>query len=280
MAYGDLTTLADVKAWLQTGQNPFPATDDALLQRLITAASQFIQSWLGRQIAAADWLEVRDGTGGQLMVLANSPITAVLSLSIDGLTIPAALADGGFDAGYTFTPTELALRGYVFTRRPQNVIVTYTAGYQTIPPDLAQACTELVCLRHRERSRIGEVSKALGGGETVTFSQKDMSDDVKTTLMSYRVAAPAGLARRLAPTMTDAALLAGAFVITPTIAGDMAFLARLDALPAAMRAALAAESNRLARVRHRFRLPGGRTAGVPPAISAAVETALQQVFRQ
>jgi hypothetical protein len=48
MAYGDLTTLADVKAWLQTGQNPFPATDDALLTRLITAASQFVQSWLGR----------------------------------------------------------------------------------------------------------------------------------------------------------------------------------------------------------------------------------------
>jgi hypothetical protein len=31
MAYGDLTTPADVKAWLQTGQNPFPVTDDALL---------------------------------------------------------------------------------------------------------------------------------------------------------------------------------------------------------------------------------------------------------
>src|SRR5690242_16931906 len=45
MAYGDLTTLSDVKAWLQTGQNPFPATDDALLARLVTAASEFIQNW-------------------------------------------------------------------------------------------------------------------------------------------------------------------------------------------------------------------------------------------
>ena len=210
MAYSDLTTLADVKAWLQTGQNPFPATDDTLLTRLITAASQFIQSWLNRQIAMADWLEVRDGTGGQLMVLANSPVAAVLSLSIDGLAIPPAPVDGGYGAGYTFTPTELALRGYVFTRRPQNVIVTYTAGYPTAPPDLAQACIELVCRRYRERSRVGEVSKALGGGETVTFSQKDMSEDVRTMLLPYRVAAPAGLARRLAPTMTDTALLTAA----------------------------------------------------------------------
>jgi hypothetical protein len=48
MAFGDLCQLSDVTAWLQTGQNPFPATDDALLTRLITAASQFIQSWLQR----------------------------------------------------------------------------------------------------------------------------------------------------------------------------------------------------------------------------------------
>jgi len=211
MGYGDLTTLADVKAWLQTGQNPFPATDDALLQRLISAASEFIQNWLGRQIAAADWVEVRDGTGGQLMAFANIPVTAMLSLSIDGLTIPAAPAGGGFGAGYTFTPTELALRGYVFTRRPQNVIVTYTAGYDTTPSDIAQACIELVCLRYRERTRIGEVSKSLGGGETVSFSQKDMSDTVKTLLSQYRAVAPAsGFARRLAPTATDAALLGAA----------------------------------------------------------------------
>src|SRR3954452_12515063 len=106
MAYGDLTTLVDVKAWLQTGQNPFPATADPLLQRLIAAASELIQTWLGRQIASADWLEIRDGTGGQLMAFANIPVTAVLSLSIDGLTIPPAATDGGFGAGYTFIPTE------------------------------------------------------------------------------------------------------------------------------------------------------------------------------
>ena len=60
MAFGDLTTLADVKAWLQTGQAAFPATDDALLTRLVTAASQYIQTWLNREIASADFLEVRD----------------------------------------------------------------------------------------------------------------------------------------------------------------------------------------------------------------------------
>ena len=211
MAFGDLTTLDDVKTWLQTGQSAFPDTDDALLTRLITAASQFIQLWLQRQIALGDWQEVRDGTGGQRLAFASIPVTAVLSLSIDGLAIPPAPADGGFAAGYVFTPTELALRGYVFTRRAQNVFVTYTAGYAVTPPDIAQACIELVALRYRERTRIGEVSRAVGGGETVSYSQHDMSDDVKLLLSQYRIVAPvSGFARRLAATATDPALMAAA----------------------------------------------------------------------
>lgn len=211
MAFGDLCALADVKAWLQTGQTAFPDTDDTLLTRLITAASQFIQSWLDRQIAPCDWQEFRDGTGGQRLAFANFPVTAVLSLSIDGLEIPAAPSDGGYGPGYVFSPTELALRGYVFTRRAQNVIITYTAGYAATPPDVAQACIELVCQRYRERTHIGEVSRALGGSETVSFSQHDMSDDVKLLLSQYRAVSPvSGFVRLLAVTATDPAILAAA----------------------------------------------------------------------
>ena len=211
MSFGDLCQLADVTAWLQTGQNPFPATDDALLSRLITAASQFIQSWLQRQIAVTDWIEIRDGNGGQRLTFANIPVTNVIALAIDGLSIPPAPTDGRLGAGYVFSPTELALRGYVFTRRAQNVVVTYTAGFTVVPPDIAQACIELVCQRYRERSRIGEVSKALMSGETVTYSQKDMSDDIRTLLMQYQAVAPvSGFARILALTATDPATMAAA----------------------------------------------------------------------
>lgn len=208
MAFGDLTTLGDVKVWLKTGQNAFPDTDDALLTRLIGAASQFIQNWLGRQIASGDWLEVRDGTGGTRLVFASTPVSAVLSLSIDGLAIPPAPDDGGFGAGYVFTPSELALRGYVFTCRTQNVIVAYTAGYATTPPDIAQACIEMVCRRYRERSRIGESGRSISGGEAVTFSPRDLGADIRLLLAPYRIVAPAaGPARRPAPTATDPLLL-------------------------------------------------------------------------
>ncbi len=187
----DLCALADVRAWLQTGQGDFPSSEDDILKRLITAASQFIQTWIGRNIAAASYTEVRDGTGGQNLAFRKGPVTAVASVSIDGLAIPTAPTDGGFVAGYVFSPNMLTLRGYVFTRRAQNVLLTYTAGYATTPTDLAQACIELVCLRYKERARIGEISKSLGGAETVSYSQKDMSDDVKAVLTKYRAVFPA-----------------------------------------------------------------------------------------
>lgn len=210
MAFGDLTTLGEVKAWLQTGQAAFPDTDDALLGRLITAASQFIQKWLNRNIALADWYEVHNGTGGQRLTFGNFPVTAVLSLSIDGLAIPRAPDDCGFGAGYVFSPTELALRGYVFTCRPQNVAITYTAGYPVIPPDIAQACIDLVCLRYRERTRIGEVARATGGTETVTYSQRDMSEHVSLLLSQYRLVTPISPFRQVVLTASDPALIAAA----------------------------------------------------------------------
>jgi hypothetical protein len=209
MAFGDLTTLADVKTWLQTGQSAFPTTDDALLTRLITAASQFIQTWLNRRIAEADYFELRDGTGGKRLQFGTFPVSSVLSLTIDGQIIPAAVSSSA--AGYTFSPTQLALRGYTFTHRAQNVTVTYTAGFATTPPEIAQACIELVGLRYRERTRVGEVSKAIGRGETVMYSQKDMSDAIKTLIQQYRMMVPiAGYVTTLSSTQTDPATLAGA----------------------------------------------------------------------
>lgn len=186
MAAGDLTTLANAKAWFSP---PLATTaDDALLTRLITAASQYIQSWLGRQIASQNYTETRDGAGGRKLVLANAPVTVVATLSIDGIAIPAA--SGPSVAGYVFSATTIYLQSYLFTPGYQNVAVAYTAGYAVTPPELEQACIELVALRYKERDRIGQVSKNLSG-ETISFTQKDVPADVQTALDQYkRIFAP------------------------------------------------------------------------------------------
>jgi hypothetical protein len=206
MASGDLTTLSDVKAWLQTGQNAFPTTDDALLTRLITAVSQYIQTWLNRQLAMTDYVEVRDGTGGHRLQFACFPVVGVLSLTIDGQPVPPAQST--LAAGYSFSSTQLAVHGYRFNRGIQNIALVYTAGYPTTPPEIAQACIEFVSLRYRERTRIGEVSRSLGAAETVSYLQKDMSDAIKTLLQQYRLVAPVNATfAAVATTGTDAAIV-------------------------------------------------------------------------
>lgn len=183
MADGDLTTIGDVKAWLSINSS----NDDELLTRLISAASQFIQAWLNRTLASQAYTETRNGLGMDRMAFANYPVTAVSSLTIDGREVSAA--SGPHGSGYLFDTTMLYLRGHRFWNGVQNVAVTYTAGYAVIPPDIAQACIEMIAVRYKERTRIGEVSKAIGG-ETVSFTQKDMPDDVKTLLGNYKKVIP------------------------------------------------------------------------------------------
>jgi hypothetical protein len=208
VAFGDLTTLADVKAWLQTGQSTFPAIDDALLSRLITSASRYIQTWLNRPIASSDYLEIRDGIGGCRLQFGCFPVTNVLCLTIDGQNVPAASSITA--AGYKFSPTQLSVRGYSFNRGFQNVAIDYTAGYSVTPPEVAQACIELVALRYRERTRIGELSRSLGGAETVAYVQKDMTDAIRTVLQQYRLVAPIGAMQpRPAAKGVDAAIISG-----------------------------------------------------------------------
>lgn len=181
----DLTTLANVKTWM--GLPADNTDDDALLNRLISSASAFIQTWLNRSIASQAYNEARDGTGGARMMFADYPVTAVSSVVVDGLPILAS--PDGVQPGYYFDDKSIMLAGYVFGRGMNNVKLSYTAGYVVTPPEIEQACIELISLRYKERDRIGFQSKSLAG-ETVTFFIRDMQDGVRTTLNNYRKVVP------------------------------------------------------------------------------------------
>lgn len=181
----DLTTIANLEAWLGLSNVADPIPDQ--LQRLVTAISMWMQSWMSRTIRSLSYSETQDGHGGNRLVLGNAPVTAVTSVVIDGQTIPPSPGFG--QAGYVFTSTAIILTGYVFNRGDANVQVNYTGGFAKTPADLEQACLELAALRWKERDRIGHVSKTLNG-ETVTFLVKDMPDSVRTTLQKYDSVVP------------------------------------------------------------------------------------------
>ncbi len=142
MAASDLAVLADVKAWL-SGSSGIGTSDDALLGRLITDLSGVILAYLSRpSVLPRSWSERYDGNGKERVYLRKFPVTSLTSLVIGSTPIAAAPAPGAgisFQSGYLLDPWDGAppggiqaidLRGYCFWRGRQNVLVTYTAGYQ------------------------------------------------------------------------------------------------------------------------------------------------------
>ncbi len=208
MVYQDLTTLDDVKAWLIAASNaaPPPDTDNDLLSRLITAASEFIQRWICRPLINQNWIETRDGQGtptGKIETtfpFAAFPVTDVQSIKILGRDIPA-IPDNqvGLSAGYLWSPVDLTIRGFYVPRLKQCLRIEYTAGFEAPPPGIAQACIELVAWKYREKQHINISMQTIAGAQTQfhwgLFSQKDIGSDIEAVLMPYRSVAPIGTTR-------------------------------------------------------------------------------------
>ena len=143
-----LATVEQIKGYLAIGS----VADDALLARMLDAASGFIQTWINRSLELQSYSALLDGNVSDTMVLRNFPIVSVAELRI--------------------------------------VRVSYQAGFAAPPADLTQACIEMVSLRYREKDRVGLVSKGLAG-ETTAYSLKDMPESVRTLLNRYRRVVPA-----------------------------------------------------------------------------------------
>ncbi len=180
MAPGDLISLADVKAYLG---GDLQSNDDAVLARLISAASAFFVTACGRPILEQGHSELYDGKGNGRLYLRQTPVTGVTSLSIDGATVPQATVPG--EPGWRLNGNIVLLFGHWFNRGLVNVSVSYTAGYVTPPADVAEAVMELVGLRYRGRDRLGKVTESIGGMATTSYTQRDVSPFVASVIARY-----------------------------------------------------------------------------------------------
>lgn len=135
MADNDLTTLANAKAWLGINQT----TDDAILVRLISAASRMVLGEIGRgSLLSRSQTEHYNGVGGSRLMLRRWPVTAVSSVTVDGVAIAAQTARP-LGAGWALEPWDgtdpgrpqfIDLFGYRFAAGRQNIDITYRAGYR------------------------------------------------------------------------------------------------------------------------------------------------------
>ena len=189
-----MATLADCKAYAGVSS----PNADPIMQSILDASALAFASYCNKDsFFSTTYTEYRDGTGGNRMILGNTPMTAVSAVVIDGQSIPASVGNG---PGYFFPMggRMVGLRGYVFNAGFRNVQITYTAGFNDpnnlfpLPADLIMATKMYVSYRYRERERLGISAKSLAG-ESVTYSGESAGGNSTLGTISGMPAAAANI---------------------------------------------------------------------------------------
>lgn len=137
---GDLTTLANVKAWLKIND----ASDDVILTRMISQRSRSILDYLQRPtLISQPYTDVSDGWDNTHQFLANWPVNSVTQVAVGSIIIPPApIAIGAptqassygwrldpWDGASPGNPQAVELSGRRFGRGRLNISISYQAGY-------------------------------------------------------------------------------------------------------------------------------------------------------
>jgi len=135
---GDLTTLANLKAYLGNAAFASDTSQDAMLGRMITAASRFVTNFCQRtRFAVSSFDETYDGYGNNFMVLRQWPIVSITAINFSGLSLTAQASGNPPSGGYRVLPPgdlgqqRVQLYGYCFPRGRGAIEVQYVAGFQS-----------------------------------------------------------------------------------------------------------------------------------------------------
>ena len=195
--------------------------DDGLIQRLLSAASMQIASYLGRIIVCTPTAVVENtgGNGSTRAKLKRWPVTAVASAVLNGQTVPQwipgqgpLLIPGATPAGaYGWTPllwdglelvppTSYLLMhgGGRWSQGTNNLVISYTAGFTglagtgpgAIPFDLENACIEMTMQAYKQKARMGLSSETAPGGQTASGYITKMLPSIIAQLAPYRNVVP------------------------------------------------------------------------------------------
>lgn len=186
--YPPVGDVADLEKWL--GDMSQGNADEALLTRLLKAASQDLQSAVGRDMTqVTTQTEYRVVPYSHRIALRVPPVVSLTSVSF----VPASLTDTAqLPLTVSSTPNEAAayvLEGILYVpravREGSKLAIVYQGGFSQVPDDFYQAVIELAGLRYKDRKHIGEESKSLGG-ETVHYNTKEWNNFIKGIVSRYR----------------------------------------------------------------------------------------------
>lgn len=167
-----LTTVETLKSHL--GIPSGEASVDSRLELLINAASQAIERYLDRSLKSQAYTELHHGRRQDSVLLRQWPVTAVTQVRFDNshAFTDAATIVPSDEYGIGDDQNSIIFYDRIVPRGNNNVQVTYTAGYATVPSDIEYAallyCEWLYYFRNRQD--IGRSSKSKGD-ESMAISQ-------------------------------------------------------------------------------------------------------------
>ncbi len=162
--------------------------DDALLLEMIAGVSRMIQQYCGRNILQRTFTDERHRPNGNFeeLILNQYPIIGTPLVIQDGVTLTF---------GVDFEMEEEAgvlrrLAGDQCTRWRGEVLVTYLAGYTSVPPDIRLAATKQVRHEYRQSmaggDRLGERAHQLETGGSSTWEPDGLLQSTLEAVSSYR----------------------------------------------------------------------------------------------
>jgi len=167
-----LTTLAKIKILLSISGSG----EDDRLNEVVDASDDIISRWCDRDFDSTAYTEYYDGTGTAVLVLRQYPIIGNPSeVNVDGNRDFAATTALTVSDDYIVetngaegilrlvsAPFQGTLEP-VWPRGIQNIKVTYTAGYATLPAGLVHIATQYSAFLYRNRATFGPMATSMGG---------------------------------------------------------------------------------------------------------------------
>lgn len=178
-----LCTLAQVKEY-----NDITATtNDTLLTNLITRVSKEIETYCDRIFESASYTEYHNGGGNDKFFTNQYPIITGSGIEVwDDIDWEWGSGDLIDSDDYMVTDNlYIQLKSLIFVAGINNVKISYTAGYSTIPTDLTQVCIEEVSRTFKKRKHIEIASKSLPDG-SVSYVVESFLPKTITILNHYK----------------------------------------------------------------------------------------------
>ena len=174
------TTLERVK--IELGLDLAASTNDVWINYSIQSASKLIETLTGRVFGVRTWtLKLEQPFGFRRLQLPHTPIISITSIAFKGDTVLAADyliedAEAGFVIradGNAWLPTTSAndnITGRPSTQPIGQYDITFVAGYNTIPEDVADAVLQQVVQNYYKKGRDPAVKSVSVLGDSISYA--------------------------------------------------------------------------------------------------------------